>query len=245
MHALAPITFNSAHIQSQKAAMRRDAKYGIFRRLAISNTLVSSLQFQVFAFSMMKTFKSFLLIVGGCVIIATAASPPVSAQSPSTPQPRNEWQPFVNGMLDIASSELSAALTKAYATHITSARPLPDEVKHFLHGIVPDEFIENARFTVSNDSLTLPGILNQGHRAYMNQDNAVSINNLIIFSREPTFVSATDARWWAHELGHHMQYKRWGGVPGFARQYVLDFQGVEREAETYGEQAIKKYVDEH
>jgi hypothetical protein len=57
--------------------------------------------------------------------------------------------------------------------------------------------------------------------------------------------AATDARWWAHELGHHIQYKRWGGIPGFARQYVLDYQGVEQEAETYGEQGMKKYIDQH
>lgn len=196
---------------------------------------------------MMKIFRSALLVLCGCIILAPAALP----QTPATPPPApaqplaNEWQPFVNGMLDLATSELSTALTQAYTAHIASARPLPDDVKHFLRGIIPDEFIEHARFTVSNDSLTLPGILNQGHRVYMEQDNAVSIDNLIIFSREPTFTSATDARWWAHELGHHLQYKRWSGIPGFARQYVLDFQGVEREAETYGEQAIKKYVDEH
>ncbi|MET0379735.1 MAG: hypothetical protein ABW049_12155 [Spongiibacteraceae bacterium] len=175
----------------------------------------------------------------------SAATPQSSTPQPSAPQPPNDWQPFVTGMLDLATGELSTALAQAYATHISSARPLPDEVKRFLRGLIPDEFIERARFTVSNDSLTLPGILNQGNRAYLEQDNAVSIDNLVIFSREPTFESATDARWWAHELGHHMQYKRWGGIPGFARQYVLDFQGVEREAETYGEQAIEKYVDQH
>lgn len=199
---------------------------------------------------MMKIFRLVLLVLGGCAVLAPIASaqtpaPPTIAPPASTPQPLNDWQPFVNGVLDLATSELSAALTQAYTAHIASARPLPDEVKHFLQGIIPDESIERARFTVSNDSQTLPGILNQGHRAYMAQDNAVSIDNLIIFSREPTFGSATDARWWAHELGHHLQYKRWGGIPGFARQYVLDFQGIEREAETYGDQAIKKYIDEH
>ncbi len=199
---------------------------------------------------MMKIFRPALLVLSGCTLLAPTASPqtpaPQTITAPtSTPQPLSDWQPFVNGMFDLATSELSNALTQAYTAHIASARPLPAEVKHFLHGIIPDEAIERARFTVSNDSQTLPGILNQGHRAYMEQDNAVSIDNLIIFSREPTFQSATDARWWAHELGHHLQYQRWGGIPGFARQYVLGFQGIEREAETYGDQAIKKYIDEH
>lgn len=171
---------------------------------------------------------------------------PAQAQPPAvTPQPINDWQPFIDGVTDLATSELTAALTQAYTTHIGNARPLPDDVKLFLRGLIPDAFIERARFTVSNDSATLPGILNQSNRAYMEQDNAVSIDNLIIFSREPTFDSATDARWWAHELGHHLQYQRWGGIAGFARHYVLDYQGVEREAETYGEQGIKKYIDLH
>jgi hypothetical protein len=77
----------------------------------------------------------------------------------------------------------------------------------------------------------------------MQQDNAVSIDNLIIFSREPTFASGTDARWWAHELGHHLQYGRLGGIEGFARAYVLDFQKLEADAERYGDKALRKYVE--
>lgn len=175
----------------------------------------------------------------GIFLLCTAA--PAAAVA----QPITDWEPFVDGVYQLATGELTNALTQAYALHIRQARPLPDDVKRFLRGIIPDEFIERARFTVSTDPNSLPGILNQGHRTYMGQDNAVSIDNLIIFSREPTLNAATDARWWAHELGHHIQYRRWGGIPGFARRYVLDFQGIESEAETYGELAIRKYIEEH
>ena len=177
--------------------------------------------------------------------IFCAASFAVNAET-LAPAPLNpDWQPFVTDMLDLAGSELGVALTQAYSTHIKTAKPLPEPVTVFLRGIIPDAFIERARYTVSNDSQSLPGILNQGNRAYMNQDNAVSIDNLIIFSREPSFDKATDARWWAHELGHHIQYQRLGGIAGFARRYVVASQELEAEAETYGDQAIKKYVDLH
>lgn len=175
-----------------------------------------------------------IFLVASFVVNAETAPPaPVSS----------DWQPFITDMLDLAGNELSVALTQAYATHIKSAKPLPEPVKVFLRGIIPDAFIERARYTVSNDSQSLPGLLNQGNRAYMNQDNAVSIDNLIIFSREPTFDKATDARWWAHELGHHIQYQRLGGIAGFAKRYVIASQELEAEAETYGDKAIKKYVD--
>lgn len=172
--------------------------------------------------------------------IATAAH----AQNPAPidAASRTDWQPLIADMTEIATQQLAAALAHAYSAHIAAARPLPQPVQDFLQGIIPDEFIKRARFTVSNDTSTLPGLLNQGHRTYRNEDNAVSIDNLIIFSREPGFDKGTDARWWAHELGHHLQYQRLGGIQGFARQYVLNFPGLEREAETYGEQALKKYV---
>ena len=161
----------------------------------------------------------------------------------NTVQPVNNWQPLLADIADLASMELAKTLQQAYNAQIVQARPLPPEVKTFLRGIIPDTVIERARFTVSNDSTTLPGLLNQGHRAYMAQDNAVSIDNLIIFSREPTFSKSTDARWWAHELGHHIQYQQLGGIAGFARRYVLDFQTLENDAEKYGEQALRKYID--
>lgn len=157
----------------------------------------------------------------------------------------DSWQPLFADVLNIAGDQLSAALTQAYAAHIKSSRPLPPEVKTLLHGIVPENIIERARFTVSNDEQSLPGLLNLGNRVYMHQDNAVSIDNLIIFSREPTLDKATDARWWAHELGHHLQYQQLGGITGFAHRYVQDYEAMERDAENFGEKAMHKYIDLH
>jgi hypothetical protein len=39
----------------------------------------------------------------------------------------------------------------------------------------------------------------------------------------------TDAKLWAHELTHVMQYERWG-ADGFARRYLENYQAVEKEA---------------
>jgi hypothetical protein len=177
-------------------------------------------------------------------ILAIAVCSQAHAQTGAAPPPpADNWQPLLADFTELARQQLAAALSRAYTTHIGNARPLPRKVQEFLRGLLPDATIARARFTVSNDSTTLPGLLNQGHRAYMQQDNAVSIDNLIIFSREPTFASGTDARWWAHELGHHLQYQRLGGIEGFARAYVLDFQKLEADAERYGEKALRKYVE--
>jgi hypothetical protein len=184
-------------------------------------------------------------------ILAISLCSPVQAQTgnsapmPGDTMPGDNWQPLLADFTALAQQQLAAALSRAYAAHIDNARPLPADVQQFLRGILPDEIIARARFTVSNDATTLPGLLNQGHRAYMQQDNAVSIDNLIIFSREPTFASGTDARWWAHELGHHLQYRQLGSIEGFAREYVLSFQKLEADAERYGEQALRKYVALH
>lgn len=192
----------------------------------------------------MNAFSKILRIAAlPLAVIATTHAHAAPGAESTQLKAGDDWQQLISDVQMLAGSELSAALTQAYTTHIDKALPLPPEVKTFLRGIIPDAFIERARYVVSNDSATLPGILNQGNRAYMAQDNAVSIDNLIIFSREPTFKSGTDARWWAHELGHHMQYQRLGGIDAFARKYVLDFQGMENEAESYGTQALKKYVE--
>lgn len=171
---------------------------------------------------------------------------PIFADSPAPIKVGSDesWQPLLSDVLNLAGDQLSTALTAAYTAHIKSSRPLPQAVKTLLQGLIPDKAIERARFTVSNDEQSLPGLLNLGNRVYMHQDNAVSIDNLIIFSREPTLDNATDARWWAHELGHHLQYQQLGGIAGFAHRYVNNYATMERDAESFGEKAMHKYIDQ-
>lgn len=163
---------------------------------------------------------------------------PAAAQ---TPPPA--LGPWAQQLSNLAAAQLKVELDYAYEHHIGNSQPIPAAVRAFLRGILPDDIIDNARYTVSVNAPTLPDLLNRGNRELLGQDHAVSIRNLVIFSREPTFASAADARWWAHELGHHLQYQRWG-VEGFAQRYVADFQGLEREAENFGIRARNQYLEQ-
>lgn len=175
------------------------------------------------------------------LLLLAALGAPAGAQPPAVPPALAPWAQQLG---TLATAQLQRELAYAYQHHIGDSRPLPAEVQVFLRGIIPDQIIDAARYTVSDDAPTLPALLNRGNRELLQQDHAVSILNLVIFSREPTFASAADARWWAHELGHHIQYRRWGGIEAFAQRYVADFQGIEREAETFGRQAMTKYIEQ-
>ena len=184
-------------------------------------------------------------------LATAAAEPPATAPPATAPAPYGgftippELQPWMPQLEAAATTQLTAALNHAYATHIARSQPLPAPVRDFLRGLLPDEVLNSARYVVSSDEITLPGVLNHGNRELLGQDHAVSIENLIIFSREPTFNRPGDARWWAHELGHHVQYRRLGGVAGFAAEYVRNFQALEQEAESYGVRATQKYLETH
>ena len=196
---------------------------------------------------MPSLFQRTLTTLLALAFLATAAAePPATAPAPyggfTIPPELQPWMPQLEAA---ATAQLTAALNHAYATHIPRSRPLPEPVRDFLRGLIPDEVLNSARYTVSTEEITLPGLLNHGNRELLGQDHAVSIENLIIFSREPTFERPGDARWWAHELGHHLQYRRLGGVAGFAAEYVRNFQALEQEAESYGVRATQKYIQTH
>lgn len=148
--------------------------------------------------------------------------------------------PWAQQLGALAAAQLQVELDHAYRHHIGNSLPLPPEVQQFLRGLLPDDIIDDARYTVSLDAPTLPDLLNRGNRELLGLDHAVSVRNLVIFSRQPTFASAGDARWWAHELGHHLQYQRWG-LEEFARRYVTDFAALEQEAERFGAAARNKW----
>lgn len=166
---------------------------------------------------------------------------PAPDEAAPAPLLRQQW---LQEMRLLAVRHLTLALEHAYRGHIEQARPLPTSVQAFLAPLFPAEILARARYVVSSDELTLPGVLNQAHKALFGQDHAVSIDHLIIFSRDPGLERASDAHWWAHELGHHLQYQRLGSIEAFAAEYVRDFQALEREAEVWGQAGARKYIDE-
>ncbi len=183
-----------------------------------------------------RPFKLALILAALLPLTATAQQPPAL---PSSTPPQPAWLQNVRAL---AIAQLDAELRHAHTRHVADGRPLPDAVKTLLRGLVPDDLLEAARFTVSVDAPTLPALLNRGNRELLGQDHAVSLPDLIVFSREPTLHHAADARWWGHELAHLLQYRQWGGTAAFAQRYVDDFQTVEREAEALGQQARQRFL---
>ena len=121
---------------------------------------------------------------------------------------------------------------KLLATLIQSAReaaiaggvkPVPSQIYRALLGYFPDTILRKTRYASGNaDAITIPGLaMSYGHA------DAVTLGDVILF--RDARAAHTDAKLWAHELTHVMQYERWG-IEGFAQHYLRDYEAVEREA---------------
>ncbi|HEX3989806.1 MAG TPA: DUF4157 domain-containing protein [Acetobacteraceae bacterium] len=102
-------------------------------------------------------------------------------------------------------------------------RPMPPRVHSALLGYFPDAMLRKVRFASGHaDTITIPGLaMTYGHI------DAVTLVDVILFRDDDA--ARNDAKLWAHELTHVMQYERWG-VEGFAMRYLQDSDSVEQEA---------------
>lgn len=129
---------------------------------------------------------------------------------------------------DLVGVPLAGVINSAHAQYERIAQPLPDHVKAMLRGHFPEEVLESARYAIGEADLSLPAAINGSQRLFGSapQGHAVTLDNIIVFSREP----GNNYGWWAHELHHVVQYREWG-VTGFARRYTLQWNDVESAAE--------------
>jgi hypothetical protein len=102
-------------------------------------------------------------------------------------------------------------------------RPMPSRMHTALLGYFPDAVLRKVRFAAGHaDNITIPGLaLTYGHI------DAVTLGDVILFRDDKA--AQSDAKLWAHELTHVMQYERWG-IEGFATRFLQDHEAVEREA---------------
>jgi hypothetical protein len=102
-------------------------------------------------------------------------------------------------------------------------KPVPPSIYRALLGYFPGAILRKVRYTSGQaDGISIPGLaLTYGHV------DAVTLGDVIMFRDD--HAAHTDAKLWAHELTHVMQYERWG-VEGFATRYLQDYGAVEREA---------------
>jgi Domain of unknown function (DUF4157) len=102
-------------------------------------------------------------------------------------------------------------------------RAMPSQIRRALLGYFPDAMLRKVRFASGHaDAITVPGLaMTYGHI------DAVTVIDVILFRDDSA--ARSDAKLWAHELTHVMQYERWG-VEGFATRYLQDPDAVEQEA---------------
>jgi hypothetical protein len=127
-------------------------------------------------------------------------------------------------LLDHAGRLLATLIQVGRETAIAAGvKPVPAQIKRALLGFFPDHILRKARyFSGQSDTISIPGL----NLAYGDAE-AVALVDTILFRDD--IRAREDAKLWAHELTHVLQYERWG-VEGFAARYVRDYQSVEREA---------------
>jgi hypothetical protein len=127
-------------------------------------------------------------------------------------------------LLDHGARLLADLIQSARDSAIANGvKPIPPQIYRALHGYFPDDILRKVRFTSGHaDAIIIPGLaLSYGHI------DAVALIDVILFHHDRA--AHTDAKLWAHELTHVMQYERWG-VEDFAKRYLQDYDAVEQEA---------------
>jgi hypothetical protein len=126
--------------------------------------------------------------------------------------------------LERGSSLLAELIQSSRETAIANGvRPMPSQIHRALLGYFPDAMLRKVRYASGHaDAISVPGLaMTYGH------SDAVTLVDVILFRDDDA--ARFDAKLWAHELTHVMQYERWG-VEGFATQYLQDANAVEQKA---------------
>jgi hypothetical protein len=127
-------------------------------------------------------------------------------------------------LLERGARLLVTLIQSARETAIANGvKPMPPRIHSALLGFFPDAVLRKVRFASGHtDAITIPGLaMEYGHV------DAITLNDVILFRDD--HAARDDAKLWAHELTHVMQYERWG-VDEFAIRYLRDHDAVEREA---------------
>lgn len=138
---------------------------------------------------------------------------------------------------------LAGAMRDAYQVYAPYSMPLHPQLIQALSSAVPMQVLTAARVSVGNvPNMTVPGLLNASHRTVGNA-HAVTLGNVMIFSRHINFSNRDDLIWFLHELHHVEQYMRYSpdileSIDGFAADYIYHYNSIENQAENAAAQRI-------
>jgi hypothetical protein len=178
---------------------------------------------------------------GRCPVFESAQS--YGAQEDSRPEAPLLSQDFFDGLpgfvTDMAVDTLAAAIETSCRRASATAKPIPEKIKRALAPYFDPLILGKARYTtdwVASERLNLS-------RLVMANENvqAMTLNDIIVF-REKRGVE--DVFLWSHELKHVEQYDRWG-IRRFAANYLMDYEGVEKEADDQAVFIYRKLLQKH
>jgi len=138
--------------------------------------------------------------------------------------PARAQQTVPPSLLEHGTLLLATLIQAARETAIANGvKPVPPRMYSALLGFFPDAVLRKVRYASGYaDAISIPGLaMSYGHI------DGVALVDVIMFRDDKA--ARTDAKLWAHELTHVMQYERWG-VEGFARRYLQDYNAIEQEA---------------
>lgn len=147
--------------------------------------------------------------------------------------------------LQITAMPLAAALRDAYKVYWGYSVPLDMRLKHTLSVAVPPYILNSSRVVIGKTpNLTVPGFLNAANKTF-GHDHAVTIGDMIIFSRFPQVNNCNDLYWFLHELQHVAQYMGYSNQPleaidGFSVEYVRNYSRVERNADNTADRWLSR-----
>lgn len=104
----------------------------------------------------------------------------------------------------------------------TGVRPPPANVVRALSPFFSPALLNQVRWRTPMPQPSVSGLLVHWYF----REGAITLNDVVLFSDARL---AQDPGFWAHELTHVEQYRRYG-VDGFARRYVNDWESLEAEA---------------
>lgn len=132
---------------------------------------------------------------------------------------------------ELRSRQLPSEVVPALATTIrltrdrarsAGVRPAPANVIKALSPYFSPGVLSQVRWRTPMSQPSMSGLLVHWYF----REGAVTLSDVVLFSDASL---AQDPGFWAHELTHVEQYRRYG-VDGFARRYVNDWESLEREA---------------
>jgi hypothetical protein len=124
---------------------------------------------------------------------------------------------------DFAASLLAQLIAAARRDALAAGTvPMPGQIVRQLAGWFPPDLLSTVRWSSGGSQLSLPGLALQ-----YGDVEAITLIDVVLFRREAD--AQQNAKLWAHELTHVVQYRRWG-VEAFAARYIADSDAVEREA---------------